>query len=192
MILVYWVLLLASMWLLRMNWRADPAQRSIYHLTIWATRVLVGAMWYQGSTWKLPLPSSDAFAHWLGQSGKYASFDLLGDLVNQVMIPLLPVVGVFVYILEVVLAASLTLGLLTRFFSLVAVGQAVFLWLTLYRAEAEWAWNYVFLILIHVAFILLAAGRSLGADAVLRRRSSIGMKPVDNASASKRLLRLAA
>lgn len=179
-ILGYWALLLASLWLLFVNWRTDPMQRSVRHLTIWAMRVLIGAMWYQGTTWKLPLPVSDAFAHWLGESGKHASFQWLADLVNQVMIPNLPVIGTFIYFLELGLAVSLTLGLFTRLFALVAAGQAAFLWLTLYRAEAEWAWNYIFLLLIHVAFILLAAGRSLGADAILRRRVGVGMN-VDDA-----------
>ncbi len=168
----YWALLIASLVLMRANWRAEPSQRTAAHVTIWIMRVLIGAMWYQGSTWKLPLPYSDAFAHWLRQSGEHAAFTFLGDLVNQVMIPALPVVGTFIYFLELTLAASLTLGLFTRFFSLVAAGEAAFLWLTLYRAQEEWPWNYVFLMLIHVAFIVIAAGRSLGADAVLRRRSA--------------------
>lgn len=173
-VVILWALLIASVLIARVNWRADPLQRTGEHLTIWAMRLLIGSMWYQGSTWKLPLPYSDAFAHWLRQSGEHASFPLLADLVNRVMIPALPVVGTFVYLLEFALAASLILGLFTRFFSLVAVGQALFLWLTLYRAPHEWPWNYVFLALVHLAFVVMAAGRSLGADAVIRRRAGAG------------------
>lgn len=99
-VVILWALLIANVLIARVNWRADPLQRTGEHLTIWAMRLLIGSMWYQGSTWKLPLPYSDAFAHWLRQSGEHASFPLLADLVNRVMIPALPVVGTFVYLLE--------------------------------------------------------------------------------------------
>lgn len=186
--LLYLALLLLSLVFLRMNWRADASQRTGGHLTLWAMRVLIGGMWYQGSTWKLPLPYSEAFAHWLRQSGEHAAFPFLADLVNNVMIPWLPVVGVFIYLVELSLAVSLTLGLFTRLFALVAVGQSVFLWLSLYRSPEEWPWNYLFLMFVHVAFILTAAGRSLGADALLRRRS---IREGPGRGTGSRLLRLA-
>jgi uncharacterized membrane protein YphA (DoxX/SURF4 family) len=168
-VVLYWVLLIGSFALAWMNWRADPVQRSGERVTVWMVRLLVGSMWFQGSTWKLPLPYSDAFEYWLKQSGEFASFQFIGDLVNNVMLPALPVVGTLVYFIELFLAAALMLGVLTRFAGLVGVGQTAFLWLSLYRAEHEWPWNYMFLLLLHVLFIALAAGRSLGLDALLRR-----------------------
>ncbi|MEO6269161.1 MAG: hypothetical protein ABIP08_02540 [Lautropia sp.] len=167
--LLLWVLLIASAFIAARNWRQDPEQRSVAHVTIWGVRLLIGGMWYQASTWKLPLPFSDAFKHWLEQSGEHASFQFLGDLVTEVMIPALPVVGTFIYFFELLMAVSLLLGLFVRPLALAAVGQSVFLWLTLYRAEAEWPWNYVFLTVVHILFIVIAAGRYLGADALLRR-----------------------
>lgn len=166
---LYWALLLGSLALVRINWRADPAQRTAQHATIWMVRVLIGSMWYQGSTWKLPLPFSDAFKFWLEQSGKYASFDALGALVNGFMLPAIAFFGSVAYVVELFLAAALILGVCVRLAGLVAIGQCVFLWLTLYRAEHEWPWNYMFLMMLHVMFIVVAAGRSLGWDAVLRR-----------------------
>jgi uncharacterized membrane protein YphA (DoxX/SURF4 family) len=168
-VLLYWVLLIASVVVAWTNWRTDPAQRTPERVTIWLVRLLVGSMWFQGSTWKLPLPYSDAFEYWLKQSGQHASFQFIGDLVNHVMLPALPVVGTLVYFVELFLAASLMLGVATRFAGLVGIGQTAFLWLSLYRAEAEWPWNYVFLLLLHVLFVVVAAGRSLGVDALLRR-----------------------
>ena len=65
-----------------------------------------------------------------------------------------------------------------RLFALLAVGFSLHLWLGLYRHPAEWPWNYVFLAVVLALFVNYAAGRSLGADALLRRRaaksSSIG------------------
>src|SRR5437588_275745 len=65
-----------------------------------------------------------------------------------------------------------------RLFALLAVGFSLHLWLGLYAHPAEWPWNYVFLAVVLALFVNYAAGRSLGADALLRRRaaksSSIG------------------
>lgn len=172
-VLLFWALLIASTVVAALNWRAHPAQRTSAHAAVWAFRVLIGAMWYQGTTWKLPLPYSDAFEYWLKQTAEHAAFPLLGDLVSGVFLPLIPVVGVLVYLAELLFAVTLMLGVVTRLGALLAAGQALFLWLGLYRAEAEWPWNYVFLAVVHGFFIVYAAGRSLGVDAILRRPGGI-------------------
>ena len=63
-------------------------------------------------------------------------------------------------------------------FAFFAIFFALHLWLGLYLHPAEWPWNYVFLAVVLALFMNYAAGRSLGADALLRRRaaksSSIG------------------
>jgi uncharacterized membrane protein YphA (DoxX/SURF4 family) len=81
----------------------------------------------------------------------------------------LPVVGTLVYFAELFFAVTLMLGMLTRLGALLALGQATFLWIGLYQAPNEWPWNYVFLMVVHGFFIVTAAGRSLGVDALLRR-----------------------
>lgn len=186
--LLYLALLLASVVVAAINWQRDPRQRNPETVAIWAFRLLIGAMWYQGTTWKLPLPVSDAFAFWLGETGKYAAFPFVRSLVTEVFEPLLPVVGTLIYFAELFFAVTITLGFLTRFGALAALGQATFLWIGLYQAEKEWPWNYVFLMVVHGFFIVTAAGRHLGVDALLRRPGGV----VDRATGLKaRLLRLA-
>jgi hypothetical protein len=63
------------------------------------------------------------------------------------------------------------LGFGVRLFALLAVGFSLHLWLGLYRHPGEWPWNYVFLAIVLALFVAHAAGRSLGADALLRRRA---------------------
>ncbi len=172
-VVLYWALLIASIVIASINWVRDPEQRRAESVAIWVFRLLIGAMWYQGTTWKLPLPASDAFAYWLGETGKHAAFPFLRSLVTGVFEPLLPVVGTLVYFAELSFAATITLGLLTRFGALLALGQATFLWIGLYQAPNEWPWNYVFLMIVHGFFIVTAAGRHLGADALLRRPSGV-------------------
>lgn len=177
-VLLYWVLLIASVVIASVNWNRDPEQRRASSLAIWIFRLLIGAMWYQGTTWKLPLPASDAFAYWLGETGKYAAFPFIRDLVVNLFEPWLPVVGTVVYFAELFFAVSITLGFLTKFGALLAFGQATFLWIGLYQAPNEWPWNYVFLMIVHGFFIVTAAGRHLGLDAILRRPGG----PVDRAT----------
>ncbi len=168
-VLLFWALLIASIVIAAINLRSDPAQRSPRDATIWMFRVLIGAMWYEGTTWKLPLPYSGAFQFWLKKTGEEAAFPFISDLVNNVMLPNIHVVGTLIYFAELAFAVSLMLGVFTRLGALLAMGQALFLWLGLYHAKAEWPWNYIFLATVHGLFIATAAGRSLGVDAILRR-----------------------
>jgi uncharacterized membrane protein YphA (DoxX/SURF4 family) len=83
----------------------------------------------------------------------------------------LQIIDPIVFLAEISFAISLMLGLGVRFFALLAVPFSLHLWLGLYLHPQEWPWNYVFLAIIHALFVAYAAGRSLGADALLRRRA---------------------
>jgi uncharacterized membrane protein YphA (DoxX/SURF4 family) len=184
---LYWALLVASFAIARVNWRTDPAQRTPEAVTIWLVRLLIGSMWYQGSTWKLPLPVSGGIDYWLKQGGQVSAFQFLNDLVNNVLVPALPVLGPLIYLVELFLAVAFMLGIFTRFAALVGIGETLFLWLTLYRHEHEWPWTYMFIILLHVLFIVIAAGRYLGLDALLRRPGGLVARATGLPAAALRL-----
>ena len=57
LVLLFWALVIASIFIAYRNWQADPAQRTQVHLGTWAARVAIGTMWFEGSLWKLPIPS---------------------------------------------------------------------------------------------------------------------------------------
>ncbi len=167
---LFLVLLAGSFWIAWLNWRADRTQRTAAHVTTWISRLLIGCMWFQGSLWKLPLPVSDGFEHWTGQMGEHAAFAIHRAVVKAVYLPHLDVIGPLVFLAEISFAISFMLGAGVRFFALLAVPYCLHLWLGLYQHPGEWPWNYIFLTLVHVWFVLDAAGRSLGADALLRAR----------------------
>ena len=80
-----------------------------------------------------------------------------------------------VYAIEVVIAVSLILGLLTRLSSVLGVAMAINLWLGLYSAPGEWPWTYMFLVVIELIYLLDPPGRialalthSFGAARALR------------------------
>jgi uncharacterized membrane protein YphA (DoxX/SURF4 family) len=168
---LFLVLVVASLWIARVNWRDDPAQRTGVHVTTWACRFLVGCMWFQGCLWKLPFPVSDPFQYWTGELAEHAAFAFHRALAANVFVPYVAVIQPIVFLAELSFGISLMVGFGVRLFALLATGFVLHLWLGLYRHPNEWPWTYVFLILILVLFIACAAGRSLGADALLRRRA---------------------
>ncbi len=174
-VLLFVVLLTASAAIARVNWRADPAQRTAAHLWTWLFRVLIGVMWFQGSLWKLPLPVSGGLQFWSEQMVKYAAFPFYAALVQAVMLPHMAIVDPLVFLAEMGLAISYILGLAVRPVATLGVFYALGLWIGLYRHPDEWPWEYIFLAIVQGMFAVHAAGRSLGLDALLRRRAG---KPV--------------
>lgn len=164
-------LIVATIVIARRNWREDPAQRTGQNLGIWFVRVMIGCMWFQGMLWKLPLPLSGGLQYWTEQMGKRAAFQLHRDLVNNVLLPNLHLIDPVIFLAEFTFAVSLILGLGVRVASILAMLFVTNLWLGIYvpGEPAEWPWSYVFLLFLMFLFALLAAGRSLGLDALLRR-----------------------
>jgi hypothetical protein len=171
---LFLALLAASFWIAIRNWRHDQGQRTGTHLGIWLMRVMIGAMWFQGSLWKLPLPVSGAFKFWTEQLGKYAAFDAHKWIVTNIFVPALPVIDPMVYLTESTLAVSFILGFLVRPLGIVGMLFVANIWLGLYQNTDEWPWQYIFLIFVQGFFVLTNAGRSLGLDALLSRQASEG------------------
>ena len=107
-------LLLASIWIARKNWQQDPAQRTMGHLATWFMRVMIGAMWFQGSIWKLPLPVSGGFRAAIAPIGEYAAFEVHRWIAKNIFMSVLPVLGPLVYLTELSLAVTFILGFLVR------------------------------------------------------------------------------
>jgi uncharacterized membrane protein YphA (DoxX/SURF4 family) len=165
---VFWLLLLASALFALLAWRREPAQRTGRSVAIWLLRVLVGAMWWQQSLWKVP-PDYGGLIHWMQEMVDHASTALQSSLVRDLVLPNIAVFGPLVHGVEVLIAVSLILGLLTRAGAALGALMAINLWLGLYSAPGEWPWTYVFLIVIQLLFTIDPPGRSLGADALLAR-----------------------
>jgi uncharacterized membrane protein YphA (DoxX/SURF4 family) len=175
LVALYWGLLLGSCLIAAINWRNDPSQRDSTHVATWVCRVLIGSMWFQGCLWKLPLPVSGGFEYWTQQLEKYAAFAPHRWLVTHIFLPNLSFINPLVFLAEISFAISLILGGAVRFFAALAVLFAVHLWFGLYLHPGEWPWEYVFIAVIHVLFVAYAAGRSLGADALLRQGNYHGI-----------------
>src|SRR6202007_3165294 len=92
-------------------------------------------------------------------------------LAADVYLPYLTIVQPLVFLAELAFAILLMLGFAVRLVAIVAVLYALHRWLGLYREASDWPWEFIFLAVVHALFVVQAAGRSLGADALLRRRA---------------------
>jgi uncharacterized membrane protein YphA (DoxX/SURF4 family) len=175
---VFWLLLLGSAAAALLAWRADPTQRSVRHVGNGILRVIVGCMWWQQSLWKIPPHWDWGLIHWMQEMVEHASTQLQSALVRDLVLPNIAVFGPLVYAIEVAIAASLILGLFTRLGGALGALMAINLWLGLYNAPGEWPWTYMFLVVIQLYYVLDPPGRSLGIDALFRRREGASYKGV--------------
>jgi uncharacterized membrane protein YphA (DoxX/SURF4 family) len=181
---VFWVLLVGSIGVALYNLASDPAQRTLRHVWMWLMRLCIGGLWWQQTLWKLPPTYTDnpdgvsgGLHYWIGEMVQHAAFDSQRAFVEHVVQPNFYLFAPQVYAMEVVIAISLLLGLLTKVGGALGALMGINLWLGLYRAPYEWPWTYFFLILLQTTFVVYAAGRSLGLDAVLHRRGQLAFTP---------------
>ncbi len=172
LVLLFWSLLVASVYIAYRNWQADPAQRTLRDLGTWGARVAIGAMWFEGCLWKLPIPSG-GFQYWLEQEAKYAAFDVHKALVTNVLLPNFTLVNIIAFLSEIGMASAFILGFGVRAFALLGMVFAAQLYFGLYTHPGEWPWEFIFIVVICWMFYIYAAGRSLGLDALLRRETSL-------------------
>jgi uncharacterized membrane protein YphA (DoxX/SURF4 family) len=170
---VFWLLLLGSAVAAFLAWRSDPAQRSIRHIGVGVLRVVVGTMWWQQSLWKVPPHYDWGLIHWMQEMVEHASTPLQSALVRDVVLPNITIFGPLVYVIEVAIAVSLILGVATRLGAALGALMAINLWLGLYNAPGEWPWTYMFLVILQFIYLIDPPGRSLGVDALVRRREAI-------------------
>jgi hypothetical protein len=169
LVALFLALLVASAWIAYRSWQQDPDQRTGAHLATWLMRVMIGAMWFQGSLWKLPLPVSGGFRFWTGKIAESAAFELHRSIAKNVFVPLLPVIDPVVFMAELSLATAFMLGFLVRPMAAIGMLFATHLWLGLYQVDYEWPWLFVFLIFVQGFFLLNNAGKSLGLDGLIAR-----------------------
>ena len=82
-LLYFYALMVCSVILFVINLRQDRAQRSGTLLWLWAIRVLIGCMWFQGMLWKLPFGTQNGLYYWTQQMAGRAAFPQLAQFVRR-------------------------------------------------------------------------------------------------------------
>jgi thiosulfate dehydrogenase (quinone) large subunit len=150
-------------------------------------RLMIGVLWITQLAWKVPpsfgCPANFAVStsytarttglcDWTGLMGVYSISPLHRAFVNNFVIPNLAWMGWFIFLMELFIAATLILGVVSRLGALVAIIQATNLLIGLSAVPNEWYWTYGMLIILSVIFFCIPPGRTFGLDAWLRRRFS--------------------
>lgn len=175
--LVFWALLLSSVALAVVGVLRYREQRSMVHLWNWFARVTIAGLWWQQSLWKTPprygvaSNGTGGLRFWMEQMVQNASTSFQSHLVANVMLPHFTFFAPQVYVAEVTISILLMLGLFTRVAAVLGALLALNLWLGLYRSSSEWIWEYFFLLVIQVTFLIVRPGLSWGADVFIRDKS---------------------
>ena len=130
-------------------------------------RIGVALLWIENSGWKKP-PEFASLRKYTSYAVEYPVFAPFSWLVETIVLPHFTLFGWLTLLLEASLGAFLLIGLATRLWALVGLGQTTAITLSVLNAPHEWEWSYYLMALVHVALFATAAGRSFGLDALLR------------------------
>ncbi|MDZ4824869.1 MAG: TQO small subunit DoxD [Actinomycetota bacterium] len=137
-----------------------------------AFRITVGMLWLVNAGWKRPPDFGENSGRGLygftTDAVEHEVFPPFAWLVREAVLPNFRAFGWGVLIVEAALGAFLTLGLLTRLWALVGVGQAIAIALSVLNAPDEWPWSYYLMVAANLVLFAIAAGRYVGLDGVLR------------------------
>jgi thiosulfate dehydrogenase (quinone) large subunit len=152
-------------------WAASRSSRALLAVL----RVGVALLWIQNSGWKTP----PRFGEGAEPSGLYRFTSYAVEhpvlppyawVVEHVVLPNFTFFGWVTLLVEASLGGFLLIGLATRLWALVGIGQTLAITLSVLNAPDEWPWSYFLMLLVHAAVFATAAGRFAGLDGVLRPR----------------------
>jgi thiosulfate dehydrogenase [quinone] large subunit len=148
-----------------------------------AARLIIGYLWITQIAWKMPptfgcppnfaVSSSlqqrtSGLCDWTGLMAIYSKVPLHAAFVKNIIIPNISWMGWGIWLMEVIIAGTLLLGLFTRLGALIGFIQAVNLYIGLTALPFEWYWTYGMLYTLELIFFFVPPGRTLGLDAWLR------------------------
>ena len=148
-------------------------------------RLTIAYLWITQLAWKMPptfgcppdfavstslSARTTGLCDWTGLMAVYSKLPLHAAFVRSIIIPNISWMGWGVWLLELFIAVSLGLGLLTRLGAFAGLLQAVNLYIGLTALPFEWYWTYGMLITLQWIFLCVPPGRTLGVDAWLRPR----------------------
>jgi thiosulfate dehydrogenase (quinone) large subunit len=133
-------------------------------------RIAVGGYWLYEQHWKLPpdfglhQPRGLMFA--FQQGIQYPTLDVYKTFLQDVVVPNFYLFGWLLFVEEVTIGTSLTLGLLTRAGALLGTVQAVNLLLA-QGSTPEGPWIYLAILGANIAVLLTPSNRQLSVDRLL-------------------------
>jgi thiosulfate dehydrogenase [quinone] large subunit len=158
---------------------ASPAESRlsesrVSRLLVAAVRIVVAFLWIQNSYWKVPphfgedqTPPGGLY-RFTRDAVDHPVFAPYSWVVEHVVLPNFTFFGWLVLLVEVSLGAFLLVGVATRLWALVGVGQTLAIALSVLNTPGEWFWSYYLMLVANLLLFAVAAGRAYGVDGVLR------------------------
>jgi len=164
----------------------SPAMLRAGYATVAAMAVLalaraaLGVIWYQETLWKQPWNNygcrptfelkGSGLCDWIGREIANPPFGLYHSFLVNIIGPNIRIVGFGVWLAEITIAILLFLGLFTRLGGLIGSLQALNLLIGLWNVPGEWHSAYIMLFALNLIFLVIPAGRFLGADQLVLPR----------------------
>lgn len=145
----------------------SPGEARVAAAALPIVRIGVALLWVQNVAWKNP-PEFNPLRHFTRFAVDRPVFGPWAWLVENLVLPNFTVFAWLTLLIEAGLGAFLFVGLATRLWALIGVGQSVVITLSALNAPNEWHWGYYLMILVHIALFASAAGRRFGVDGALR------------------------
>jgi len=138
-------------------------------------RVGVAMMWIENVGWKRP-PDFSSLRRFTTDAVEHPVFSPFSWVVEHVVLPNFTFFAWMTLLLEASIGAFLFIGLATRLWALIGIGQSLAITMSVLNAPNEWEWSYYLMILAHVGIFATATGRAHGLNGALRPiwRSSDG------------------
>ncbi|MDQ3166346.1 MAG: DoxX family membrane protein [Actinomycetota bacterium] len=152
--------------------RASPeTQKSRDSLTTRAglavLRVGVAVLWIENAGWKTP-PDFSSLRRYTSEAVEHPVVPPFTWVVEQIVLPNFTFFAWVTLLVEASLGAFLLIGLATRLWAVLGIGQSLAITMSVMNAPNEWEWSFYLMILAHVAVFATAAGRCFGLDEVMR------------------------
>jgi hypothetical protein len=114
-----------------------------------------------------PTPPLSGLCDWINEEIFFTWLPANKWFVQNIVVPNFAFFGVMVWLTELLIAISFFTGAFTRLGALLAIGLSVHLFIGLGFSPREWYWSYLLMIMVNVIFLVGAAGRTFGLDAVI-------------------------
>ncbi len=155
----------------RISQLSDRVQERSKKLIIPFVRIVVGLMWLENASWKVPPKFAGSFRRFTESAVDHEVFGPYAFFVKHVALKQFSAFGWVTLLTETLLGALLIFGLFTRFAALLGVVASLAIAMSILHVENEWPWAYYLMVAAHLALFALDAGRTAGIDAVLTNRT---------------------
>ena len=155
----------------RISQLSDQLQQRLRGLIIPFVRIVVGLLWLENASWKVPPTFTGSFRRFTESAVSHEVFGPFAFVTKNLALKHFTAVGWITLLTESLIGALLVFGLFTRFAALLGAFWSVNIALSILHVEHEWPWSYYLMIVAHLSLFALDAGRTGGVDAVLVSRN---------------------